>query len=171
MTREITIDDLKRYRALVETGSVLDKNTVLNIISHAGKAGETIQRKQNAIETLDRIITQQCQAALDATGLHHLIDEDGDGDWSAVWEGLQELGESKRKAEQNLGAALDANKRWAHRSSREHSELFKANNAIHRVRELRRTWCDASYDPMNTGLNIAGVVNAIDRALAGVPND
>lgn len=102
MTREITIDDLKRYRALVETGSVLDKNTVLNIISHAGEAAETIQRKQNAIDTLDRIITQQCQAALDATGLHHLIDEDGDGDWSAVWEGLQELGEAKRKAEQQV---------------------------------------------------------------------
>lgn len=96
MIKEITIDDLKRYRALVETGSVLDKNTVLNIISHAGEAAETIQRKQNAIDTLDRIITQQCQAALDATGLHHLIDEDGDGDWSAVWEGLQELGEAKR---------------------------------------------------------------------------
>ncbi|UTM47068.1 hypothetical protein [Glutamicibacter mysorens] len=101
MTKEITIDDLKMYRALVETGSVLGKNTVLNIISHAGEAAETILRKQNAIDTLDRIITQQCQAALDATGLHHLIDEDGDGDWSAVWEGLQELADQKRHAERN----------------------------------------------------------------------
>lgn len=101
MTKEITLDDLKRYRALVETGSVLDKNTVLSIISHAGEAAETILRKQNAIDTLDRIITQQCQAALDATGLHHLIDEDGDGDWSAVWEGLQEL-QANSKPEPNF---------------------------------------------------------------------
>lgn len=33
---------------------------------------------------------------------------------------------SLEQAEQHLDAALEANKRWAHRSSRERSELFKA---------------------------------------------
>jgi hypothetical protein len=42
--------------------------------------------------TLGSIVDRQCQYALDATGLHHLIDETGDGDWGAVWENLAELG-------------------------------------------------------------------------------
>jgi len=42
-------------------------------------------------KTLGHTIEWQCKAALDATGLHHLIDEDGDGDWALVWEHLAEL--------------------------------------------------------------------------------
>ncbi|MFJ2619713.1 ead/Ea22-like family protein [Glutamicibacter sp. NPDC087344] len=71
------------------------------------------------------------------------------------------------QAEQDRDAALDANKRWAHRSSRETSALRKAHASIDRVRALRNTWCEASYEPMNAGLSIAGAVNAIDRALDG----
>lgn len=79
----------------------------------------------------------------------------------------RELKSRLEQAEQDRDAALEANKRWAHRSSRETSDLRKANASIARVRALRNTWCDASYDPMNTGLSIAGTVNAIDRALDG----
>lgn len=71
------------------------------------------------------------------------------------------------QAEENLESALEANKHWAHRSSRERSELFKANASIERVRALRNRWCDASYDPTARGLGIAGAVNAIDYALDG----
>lgn len=71
------------------------------------------------------------------------------------------------QVEHDRDAALEANKRWAHRSSRETSALRKANASIARVRALRNTWCEASYDPMDTGLSIAGTVNAIDRALDG----
>lgn len=138
MTREITIDDLKRYRALVETGSVLDKNTVLNIISHAGEAAETILRKQNAIDTLDRIITQQCQAALDATGLHHLIDEDGDGDWSAVWEGLQDL-QATSKPNQNFEVVATAEELGTTRAG-----LALANQAFKEGLSAGISACNAS---------------------------
>lgn len=80
---------------------------------------------------------------------------------------IPELLDRLEQAEQDRDAALEANKRWAHRSSRETSALRKANASIARVRALRNTWCDASYDPMNSGLSIAGTVNAIDRALDG----
>ncbi|MFC9934603.1 ead/Ea22-like family protein [Glutamicibacter sp. NPDC127525] len=42
------------------------------------------------------------------------------------------------QAEQHLDAALEANKRWAHRSSRERSDLHKTEQAVARVRELNQ---------------------------------
>src|SRR5690606_39585904 len=38
--------------------------------------------------TLGRIIEQQNRDALDASGMHHVVDETGDGDWEVVWEAL-----------------------------------------------------------------------------------
>src|SRR5690606_15972872 len=35
-----------------------------------------------------RIIEQQNRDALDASGMHHVVDETGDGDWEVVWEAL-----------------------------------------------------------------------------------
>lgn len=39
----------------------------------------------------------QSDIALQATGLHHLIEPDGDGDWQAVWETVAELGEQVQR--------------------------------------------------------------------------
>lgn len=50
-----------------------------------------VERVKSAAKTLGEIIESQCRMALDATGLHHLIDETGDGDWGAVWENLLEM--------------------------------------------------------------------------------
>ena len=36
--------------------------------------------------------------ALDVTGMHDVIDEDGDGDWGAVWDNVAELGADLRAA-------------------------------------------------------------------------
>lgn len=52
-----------------------------------------------ACGTLGRIVDNQCRDALNATELHHLIDEDGDGDWGTVWENLASLGDALRNAE------------------------------------------------------------------------
>lgn len=59
-----------------------------------------VERGRRACKTLGGIVESQCRMALDASGLHHLIDEDGDGDWAAVWEKIAELGaanNSRRK--------------------------------------------------------------------------
>jgi hypothetical protein len=51
-----------------------------------------VEKLRRACETLGGVVESQCRMALDASGLHHLIDEDGDGDWGLVWERLAELG-------------------------------------------------------------------------------
>lgn len=51
-----------------------------------------VERLRAAAKTLGDIIVRNNQMALDATGLHHLINEDGDGDWAAVWDRIGQLG-------------------------------------------------------------------------------
>jgi hypothetical protein len=53
-------------------------------------AAEVESLKRGA-ETLGHIIEQHGRMILDITGLHAWIDEDGDGDWGAVWENAYEL--------------------------------------------------------------------------------
>lgn len=50
------------------------------------------ERLRGACKTLGGLLVSVNQMALDATSLHHLIGEDGDGDWAAVWENLAGLG-------------------------------------------------------------------------------
>jgi hypothetical protein len=48
---------------------------------------------------LGRQIDHYLTWVLDATGMHHLIDEDGDGDWELVWEQLAEMGRARAASE------------------------------------------------------------------------
>jgi hypothetical protein len=58
-----------------------------------------LEKTSRAAQTLGRIIEQQCRDVLDATGMHPVIDEDGDGDWELVWERLAEMGRARKAAE------------------------------------------------------------------------
>ena len=42
-------------------------------------------------KTLGEILDRSLRDVLDASGMHHVIDETGDGDWALVWERLLEL--------------------------------------------------------------------------------
>jgi hypothetical protein len=66
-----------------------------------------VERARRAAQTLGAVVERQCRDVLDATGLHHLIDESGDGDWGLVWERLAELG-AERDALAAKVAAIDA---------------------------------------------------------------
>ena len=50
-----------------------------------------VKRLKDACETLGKIVHDQAEMALDASGRHDLIDETGDGDWELVWGELAEL--------------------------------------------------------------------------------
>ena len=54
--------------------------------------GELTRYKRGA-KTLGEIIEKQCREVLNVTGLHHLINEDGDGAWDVVWMRLHEMRE------------------------------------------------------------------------------
>jgi len=51
---------------------------------------ELVKYKRGA-KTLGEIIEKQCRDVLDVTGLHHLINEGGDGAWDVVWFRLFEM--------------------------------------------------------------------------------
>ncbi|QDG65799.1 hypothetical protein NIBR502772_05860 [Pseudarthrobacter sp. NIBRBAC000502772] len=73
--------------------------------------GELAKYKRGA-KTLGEIIEKQCRDVLEVTGLHHLINEDGDGAWDVVWmrlfemrEELKDLKESTIARERKRGDA------------------------------------------------------------------
>jgi len=68
-----------------------------------GYVVERLAERADALERGGRELGRQIERyltwVLDATGMHHLIDEDGDGDWELVWDRLRELGERAKRAE------------------------------------------------------------------------
>ncbi|MGZ6772567.1 MAG: hypothetical protein ACXVGA_08550 [Mycobacteriaceae bacterium] len=67
---------------------------------------EEVARLQRGAKTLGHVVEQQCRMVLDATGLHHFIGEDGDGDWGAVWDNLYDIrANALREAEEAVIAA------------------------------------------------------------------
>lgn len=50
-----------------------------------------LARVKSGAKTLGETIEKQGRMVLDATGLHDWIDEDGDGDWGAIWDHLFEM--------------------------------------------------------------------------------
>lgn len=50
-----------------------------------------LAKYKRGAKTLGEIIEKQCREVLDVTGLHHLINEDGDGHWDVVWMRLHEM--------------------------------------------------------------------------------
>ena len=72
---------------IAETGP----NVVKELIRQLREAQEERDKATRAVQTYSRVIEQQCTDVLNATGAHHLIQEDGDGDWMGVWEIMHEL--------------------------------------------------------------------------------
>ena len=57
----------------------------------ANSYDEELAKYKRGAKTLGEIIEKQCRDVLDVTGLHHLINEDGDGHWDVVWMRLFEM--------------------------------------------------------------------------------
>lgn len=70
------------------------------------QAEQAVERKQEALDTVARIVETQCEAVVLATDSQDLIGGDGDGDWDAVWGRLSELADAKRTAEQAVERVL-----------------------------------------------------------------
>lgn len=55
------------------------------------KHSDELASAKRAAKTLNEVIEKQCRDVLEVTGLHHLINEDGDGHWDVVWMRLFEM--------------------------------------------------------------------------------
>jgi len=72
MSTPITLEDLKRFRSIVETGTPLDKRTVLDIISHAGQLQEHFD---SALEANQALVEQLAQADKNADAYQTLYEQ------------------------------------------------------------------------------------------------
>ena len=75
---------------------------------------EELRRTKSGARTLGRIIEQQNRDALDASGMHHVVDETGDGDWEVVWEALALLRPERDELAARLAAIEALADRWRH---------------------------------------------------------
>lgn len=50
-----------------------------------------VRRLRNGASVLGRLVDRQLTDILDITGLHHMVDETGDGDWGAIWDLMGEM--------------------------------------------------------------------------------
>jgi hypothetical protein len=64
------------------------------------------ERLRRGGKELGRILDRTLTDALNASGRHDLIGEDGDGDWAVVWETLAELRPRAESAEARLDALV-----------------------------------------------------------------
>lgn len=74
-------------------------DVVKELVRQLREAREERDKATRAVQTYSRVIEQQCTDVLNATGAHHLIQEDGDGDWMGVWEIMHELCQKGKAAD------------------------------------------------------------------------
>src|SRR5690625_2211425 len=84
---------------------------------------EDLRRTRSGARTLGRIIEQQNRDALDASGMHHVVDETGDGDWEVVWEALALLRPERDELAAKVAAVEALADEW------ERSEAYRCTNA------------------------------------------
>lgn len=145
--------------------AAFDPPTVLALLDRIKELEAERHKAQRACRTLGKVVEDQARAALDATGLHHLVDETGDGDWGAVWENLAELGERARTAEARLARVTDDSDRQEVRQQRITDRLHKMIEAANAVYE-RQAFEDRPWNDVATGMYIALAPEATIRAVA-----
>ena len=82
---------IERAHAYVAKGAHVDGETTNNGRTLVPELLDALVAAKDAAKTLGRIAIRHNETVLDITGLHHLIDESGDGPWDVVWERLAEM--------------------------------------------------------------------------------
>jgi hypothetical protein len=68
---------------------------------------DLVDQLRSGGKTLGKHLVALNQIALDATEMHDVINENGDGDWGAVWENVADLGADLKAARKRI-AELEA---------------------------------------------------------------
>jgi hypothetical protein len=106
-------DLIAEGRALLPAeGELLTSGQAFDLAEWAGLNLPALLDKLEQLQTGGKFLGDSIVAlnriALDATGLHHLIDETGDGDWQAVWENVADLGNTLAKLQADRAKELAA---------------------------------------------------------------
>ena len=122
LTRAATVAVLPVVAAQVEAAVSVVRAEAAGKVDRASQSARRADLRAQAVETerdearaeaerlkrggaeLGKIVVRHGEMVLDATGLHDWIDEDGDGDWAAVWENLATLRPRAESAESDLRA-------------------------------------------------------------------
>ena len=107
-----------------------------------------LRKARRAAQTLGQVIDKQCLDVLDVTGLHHLINKDGDGAWDVVWMRLFEMREElKDLKESTIGRERLRGDSWRDRAQETAvrlddaaEDLRKAHEALAAVDVLAESW-------------------------------
>lgn len=135
----LTLDELKRFRSIVETGTPLDKRTVLNIISHAGQLQEHFDEALAANQAL----VEQLARVKEAADTYQTL--------------YEQRAESLEQAEQERDE-------WRGRFDEVETSRIAEEQAVDRIRELRDKW---DTEGMRYWINADAAVIALDFALEG----
>jgi hypothetical protein len=125
-----------------------------------------IERLRRGGAELGKIVKWHCDMVLDATGLHDWIDEDGDGDWGAVWENLAELRPRAEAAEAEVERLRDADDRWHKMCDALTAELMAAGAKVAAV-EAEAQWLNAHHDGSLVTSDYPMIARRIRAAVAG----
>ena len=148
------------------------------------KCGAELDKATRGAKTLGEIIEKQCRDVLEVTGLHHLINADGDGHWDVVWMRLFEMrdelaslkestigrerlrGDSWRDRAQEMELSRDAAAAELRDRDEKLAKVLPAVTAIHRevsdVEEGNFNYCahDGDHYPCETVRAIRSAVAA-----------
>lgn len=119
------------------------------------KCGAELRKATRAAETLGQVIEKQCRDVLDVTGLHHLINADGDGHWDVVWMRLFEMrDELASLKESTIGRERLRGDSWRDRAqemelSRDAAaaELRDRDEKLAKVNALAERWAGLDNSP------------------------
>lgn len=124
--------------------------TALALVAEVRRLTADLEKYRRGARTLGETVEWQARAALDASGRHDVIEEDGDGDWGVVWETLAELRPRAEAAE---------------------AEVVTLRARLAAVEALADQWADRKRsDGMSgnawIGLTLSGVAADLRAALA-----
>jgi hypothetical protein len=118
------------------------------------KHSDELAKAIRGAKTLGEIIEKQCRDVLDVTGLHHLINADGDGHWDVVWMRLFEMrAELASLKESTIGRERLRGDSWRDRAQ-----------AMELARDAAVERAEAAVSHVGQILRQAGKVNIPDDA-------
>lgn len=114
------------------------------------KHSAELAKYKRGAKTLGEIIEKQCREVLEITGLHHLINDNGDGAWDVVWMRLHEMrDELASLKESTIGRERLRGDSWRDRAQQMTVRAESAEEALvaSKAEALEEAACAIDADP------------------------